>query len=246
LALQDVRPSREVLAMLAPPDIYQRNVAQHGDALTLLQALSGNCSPLGIFDPQYRSNLDYLKYGNEGARQKERCALPQMTDEYIDEVCHEFARVLRPGGYLGIWSDTYRVMEGHHKRVKDVLPGVDLIAWFNLCFGQGSRARRCGGYLVMLQKPPLKARSTWRSRPPIRDRWIEAVDDEIHPHLKPLGLIRFLIKAITEPSDLVIDPAAGSFVVMDAAHQLGRDFVGCDLAYAVCAKPNGNGDEHTQ
>ena len=27
------------------------------------------------------------------------------------------------------------------------------------------------------------------------------------------------------------DPAAGSFVVMQAAHQLGRDFVGCDIAY---------------
>jgi hypothetical protein len=31
---------------------------------------------------------------------------------------------------------------------------------------------------------------------------------------------------------LVVDPAAGSFVVMQAAQQLGRNFVGCDLAYA--------------
>jgi hypothetical protein len=28
-----------------------------------------------------------------------------------------------------------------------------------------------------------------------------------------------------------VDPAAGSFAVMHAAHQLGRHFVGCDLAY---------------
>jgi site-specific DNA-methyltransferase (adenine-specific) len=232
--------------MLALPDIYQRNTPQHGDALALLQLLSGSCSPLGLFDPQYRSNLDHLKYGNEGARQKKRCALPQMADEYIDDCCREMARVLRPSGYLGIWSDAYRVMEGHHRRVADVLSSVELIAWFNLCFGQGSRARRCGGYLVMLQKPPLKARSTWRSRPPIRDRWIEAIDDEVHPHLKPIGLIHALIKATTKPGDLIIDPAAGSFVVMQAAHQLGREFIGCDLAHAVCAKPKGNGDEHTQ
>jgi DNA modification methylase len=28
---------------------------------------------------------------------------------------------------------------------------------------------------------------------------------------------------------LVVDPAAGSFTVMHAAHELGRNFVGCDL-----------------
>jgi hypothetical protein len=34
---------------------------------------------------------------------------------------------------------------------------------------------------------------------------------------------------LTQPGDLVVDPAAGSFVVMRAAHQLGRNFIGCDL-----------------
>jgi DNA modification methylase len=36
---------------------------------------------------------------------------------------------------------------------------------------------------------------------------------------------------VTKPGGLVVDPAAGSFVVMQAAHSLGRDFVGCDLAF---------------
>jgi len=49
--------------------------------------------------------------------------------------------------------------------------------------------------------------------------------------VKPTGLIVRLIGAITKPGDLVVDPAAGSFVVMHAAHQLGREFVGCDIAY---------------
>jgi site-specific DNA-methyltransferase (adenine-specific) len=38
-----------------------------------------------------------------------------------------------------------------------------------------------------------------------------------------------LIGAVTQPGDLVVDPAAGSFVVMRAADQLGRNFIGCDL-----------------
>ena len=80
---------------------YLRNVAQQGDALELLRCLQDSEPGLRLawFDPQHRSTLDRLKFGNEGARQRERCALPQMTDELIDECLHEFTRVLRPGGY---------------------------------------------------------------------------------------------------------------------------------------------------
>jgi hypothetical protein len=38
-----------------------------------------------------------------------------------------------------------------------------------------------------------------------------------------------VIGAVTQPGDLVVDPAAGSFVVMQAALELGRNFVGGDL-----------------
>jgi len=75
--------------------------------------------------------------------------------------------------------------------------------------------------------------------PTIPDRWPEKVDRKLHPHTKPIRLISALIEAITSLGDLVVDPAAGSFVVMHAAHQLGREFVGCDIAYqddTVCAE----------
>ena len=65
----------------------------------------------------------------------------------------------------------------------------------------------------------------------------QKVDRKIHPHVKPIGLITRLIAAVTQPGDLVVDPAAGSFVVMRAAHQLGRDFIGCDLAFPESIKP---------
>jgi hypothetical protein len=61
-----------------PP--WKRNVAQHGDALDLLTSLSDACAALAFFDPQHRAVLDKLKFGNEGARQRERCALPAMDE----------------------------------------------------------------------------------------------------------------------------------------------------------------------
>jgi site-specific DNA-methyltransferase (adenine-specific) len=45
------------------------------------------------------------------------------------------------------------------------------------------------------------------------------------------NLIARLIGAVTKPGDLVVDPAAGSFVVMHVATEMQRRFVGCDIAY---------------
>ena len=189
-------------------------------------------SAAAFFDPQHRSTLDRLKYGNEGARQKQRCKLAAMSDSYIDECCRDIARVLRPSGYLFLWADAFRLCRGDHRQVDDVLPCVDLIAWNNGRFGMGPRSRRCGDYLLILQKPPILAKATWHDHG-IRDRWVEKVDTRIHPHIKPAGLIRRLIAAVTAPGDLIIDPAAGSFLVMHVAHELGRRFSGCDLCQAA-------------
>ena len=210
--------------------MYQRNVAQHGDALTLLQWLPDRCTPLGFFDPQHRDNLDKLKYGNEGARQRERCQLPQMSNDYVEACCREMARVLKPSGYLMRWQNAFQVGTGVHLGLADVLPCVDIIAWDNGRISNGYRARRRGDYVVVLQKKPLRARATWRTRPTIPDRWPEKVDRKLHPHIKPIGLISALIEAITSPGELVVDPAAGSFVVLRATTELGRDFIGCDIA----------------
>ena len=76
---------------------FKSDVPQHGDALTLLQALPDGCSPLVFFDPQFRSVLDKLAFGNEGVgRQRARVALPQMTEDYTDQCSREIARALRP------------------------------------------------------------------------------------------------------------------------------------------------------
>jgi site-specific DNA-methyltransferase (adenine-specific) len=214
-----------VLALPWPCDVALRE-----DALTLLRALPDGCTPLVFFDPQYREVLDRLAYGNEGARQRDRCALPAMSAGYIDQCCREIGRVLRPSGYLMLWADTFRLCTGAHLRIADILPPVDLISWDCGRMGMGYRTRRRGSYLLVLQKPPPRAKATWRDHG-IPDRWAEKVDRRIHPHAKPAGLIARLIGAVTQPGDLVVDPAAGGFTVMHAAHELGRRFVGCDIAY---------------
>ena len=213
---------------------FAPNCVARGDALDLLRALPDGYAQLGFFDPQFRELLDRQKYGNEGkSRQKARARLPAMTSEYIDAVILEFARVLKPSSYLMRWTDKYCLCEGHHLRIaSDILKTVDLIATDIGRLGQGARSRYRGDYLLVLQKPPIKgkARATWRDRG-IWERWTEKVDRKLHPHTKPIGLITRLIAATTQPGELVVDPAAGSFVVMHAALSLKRNFIGCDIAF---------------
>jgi site-specific DNA-methyltransferase (adenine-specific) len=71
---------------------FARNIAQQGDALNLLKLLPDACAALAFFDPQHRSVLDKLQFGNEGARQRDRCALPAMGEDYIDACLREIAR----------------------------------------------------------------------------------------------------------------------------------------------------------
>jgi site-specific DNA-methyltransferase (adenine-specific) len=125
--------------------------------------------------------------------------------------------------------DTFHLCGGDHLGIAGVLKCVDLIAWDNLRPGNGYRRRRRGDYLLVLQKPPVRAKATWRDHG-IPSRWPEKVDRKTHPHAKPAGLIARLIGAITAPGDLVVDPAAGSFIVMHVCNAMGRNFVGCDIA----------------
>src|SRR5215475_11359292 len=165
---------------------FEFNVAQAGNALVLLRSLPAGCTPLVFFDPQHRGVLDKLKFGNEGARQKGRAALPAMDEDYIDACCREIGRVLASSAYCFRWVDTFGLCEAHHKRIVDCLKPVDLIAWDNLRMGMGKRTRRRGDYLLVLQRPPITA-SNWRDHG-IPSRWAAKVNRNLHPHVKPVGL----------------------------------------------------------
>jgi site-specific DNA-methyltransferase (adenine-specific) len=205
-----------------------QDIALCADARVLLRSLPDTSAAAAFFDPQHRGVLDRLHYGNEGARQRGRHALLAMTESFIEQCCRDIARVLRPSGYLFLWADTFRLCTAEHLHVADVLPCVDLISWDSERIGNGYRSRRRGDFLLVLQRPPLRAKGTWRDHS-IPSRWVEKVDRRIHPLVKPAGLIRRLIAAVTAPGDLVLDPAAGSFVVMQVALELEHHFVGCDI-----------------
>jgi site-specific DNA-methyltransferase (adenine-specific) len=58
-----------------------------------------------------------------------------------------------------------------------------------------------------------------------------SVSKRSHPHQKPRELIKALIEATTSENDLVVDPCAGSFVVLEICQELNRNYLGVDLTF---------------
>lgn len=198
------------------------------DGIKFLKLLPPDSISCAFFDPQYRGVLDKLDYGNEGERQKGRSTLVQMDENKICEFISGIDRVLVPSGHLFLWVDKFHLIEGIKKWFEDTdLNIVDHITWNKLRMGMGYRTRRVSEHLIVLQKSPKRAKGVWCIHN-IPDVWDESVSVK-HPHGKPVNLQSELISAVTKVGDVVIDPAAGSFSVLESAKKSGRWFIGCDL-----------------
>ena len=220
------------------PRGFALNERNQAEGLQLLCALQPDSFPLCIFDPQYRGVLDKQKYGNEGSRQKERSFLPQMQEEQIISFLKEIDRILMPSGHLLLWMDKFHLCTGiGHWLAGTGLKTVDLIVWNKMRIGMGYRTRRISEYCLVAQKAPLRAKGVWMAHD-IPDVVLEKLESKF-THAKPINLQARLIEALTNAGDVVIDPAAGSYSVLEACRRTGRQFLGCDIRGEH--KGNGNG-----
>lgn len=203
------------------------------DGVELLKQIPNKSLKVTFFDPQYRGILDKLSYGNEGkGRGKDRSDLPQMSEDIIKTFLKEIERVLVPSGYLFLWVDKFHLVEGVNSWIVDLnMEIVDLITWNKMKIGMGYRTRRKSEYLLVIQKLPKKAKSTWVLHN-IPDVWDEKVV-KTHTHSKPIELQKQLILATTNEGDLVCDPASGGFSVFEACKLTNRNFIGGDLVFGT-------------
>ena len=215
---------------LALPDTLEPNTRLKMDGLEFLAALPADAIPVAFLDPQYRGVLEKLSYGNEGKdRGKRRSALEQMTEAVIGNFVRGIDRVLIPSGHLFLWVDKFHLCQGVRPWFDGTaLDIVDLVTWDKGTFGMGYRTRRRAEYCVVLQKRPRKAKGVWKIHN-IPDVVRERVSQRDHPHAKPVDLQGELMAAVSHEGDYVIDPAAGSFSVLQAAQNRRRTFLGCDL-----------------
>jgi len=213
------------------------------DGLLLLRNIPANSIDCCFEDFQYRDVLEKLKYGNEGVRQKGRALLKQMDEGLIINFLIDTTRVLKPSAHLFLWVDKFILCEAKHKvwfetinqtydeNASPVMNLVDMITWDKGSIGMGYRSRRKSEHLLVYQKSP-KTTKNWTDKG-IPDNYLEKIENPrskvLHPHRKPVELIKRLIKSVVPENGIVLDPCAGSFSTFDACRKTGRDFIGCDL-----------------
>ena len=90
------------------------------------------------------------------------------------------------------------------------------------------RTRRRSEYCVLSQKNPRAVKGVWNTHN-IPDIYKEAASQHEHPYTKPIDLQNELMVPASHESDFVIDPAAGSLSVLEAAKNRQPTFLGYDL-----------------
>ena len=200
------------------------------DGINFLKKLEPNTIPVAFFDPQYRGILDKLDYGNEGQqRGAKRFALRQMTENTISSFITQISKALISSGHLFLWIDKYHLCSGFHEWFSSTqLDVVDMVTWDKGKIGMGYRTRRRSEHLIVLQKQPRKAKGIWKIHN-IPDVWQEKIKKNGHTHRKPIDLQGELLSAVSNDGDIVIDPAGGSFSVLESCQIRGRNFLGCDI-----------------
>lgn len=72
-----------------------------------------------------------------------------------------------------------------------------------------------------------------RPRTIYRYDW-QGTRDPVHPTVKPVGLMQWLITKSSQPGELLLDPFMGSGPVLRAARDLGRRAIGIELEERYC------------
>ena len=88
--------------------------------------------------------------------------------------------------------------------------------------------KRPDGSVWHPKEPGKQAGSWWYDIPSFATR-MTAKERLGYPTQKPLALLERIVKASSNPGDLVLDPFAGCGTAVDAAHRLGRRWAGIDV-----------------
>jgi len=219
LANQEIKISRK--------EKFSLNTKQSEEALELLTNLENNSVSLVFLDPQYEPVRNVLSTNYP---------LYSQTDYQILRILEQIERVLKPSSFCLLWVN--KTLLGNDRiplwlLKTPALKIVDFLVWHKKnTLGLGNWLRSNAEFCFLIQKFPQSGKLFKnRSFGNVWEENVLPISKRKHPHQKPRELIKALIEATTNEKDLIIDPCAGSFIVLEICQELKREFLGCDLTF---------------
>lgn len=106
----------------------------------------------------------------------------------------------------------------------------DVIIWDKVSMNAGTSFRKQYECVLVLEK----GRPRYRDTKMLNLLSVRRVRSRAHPHAKPVGLIKRLIRHSSDEGQVVLDPFLGTGATAVAARELGRRFVGIELDRGYC------------
>lgn len=205
----------------------------HGDCRDILPSLASGSVDLVLSDPPYgvayvtawRSRTDPLVAPIQGDESLTLLAdvMPQL-DRLLREDRHAymFASASKIGETCELVADFWRIKnvlvwdKGDAGSVGDLEAGY-AVCWEGIVYANKGRRALAGG----------------RPRSVYRYDW-SGTRDPVHPTVKPVGLLSWIIGKSSSVGELIIDPFMGSGTTLRAAKDLGRKAIGIEIEERYC------------
>jgi DNA modification methylase len=234
--MSDLRQcERPQLAGLPEPYFDDGNgiVIYNLDYRDVLPYLAPDSVDLVLTDPPYG-----IRYMPPGRAADDPLAVPIHGDDSLNEVRDAMPlldRLLNKDRHAYFFSSGMRTGEcvdivGAFWKVKNVL------VWDK--GNSGSRGDLKAGYgwnweAIVYANKGRRALNGPRPRTIYRYDW-QGTRDPVHPTVKPVGLMQWLITKSSQPDELLVDPFMGSGPVLRAARDLGRRAIGMEVEERYC------------
>jgi DNA modification methylase len=196
------------------------NKVFYGDARILLRALPTASIDCCLADPMFGVATTFrYDWGLDPAEGD-----PDKHWQYHQPLYQDCLRVLRPGGILA-WAQSFKFMPyfngwfGPHR------------IWSPLWTAHGLNFIPNIWVVQTAEQQPVEHPNNMLL---FVDRNEFVPIKKLHPCPKPVEEVAFLIEALTNPGDIVLDCFCGTGTTLVAAQQLGRQWIGCDLSPDYC------------
>ncbi len=181
--------------------------------------------PFFIFtkSKKYTFNLDnYLKHLDDLNGARSRKPSNRLGKKYYDLIAKsDLTSEEKACARQALKQAILSVHEGEIAGFRMKIRGVHKLAYGGQAGGRNDQINNNGFTVIKITGNRLK-RDTIESP-------VEITKDNKHPAVYPLYIIQELVKLLSEPSDLVLDPFCGSGTTPLAAKILGRCYIGIEI-----------------
>lgn len=202
------------------------------DAVQWLATLEAESVDLMITDPPYESLEKHRKIGTTTRLKVSKSSSNQWFDIFpndrFEALLNEVYRVLKPNAHFYLFCDQETMFA-----IKPIAEQVGFkfwkpIIWDKVSIGMGYHYRARHEYILFFEKGKRKLNDL-----SIPDILTFKRVYRGYPTEKPVGLLETLIKQSSCEEQTVVDPFFGSGATLIAAHNLQRQYLGCDISDAA-------------